>query len=139
MLSKGLAVAVIILFLGVTVQPAIADFINGEDFKLSRLGYKNYFNCKIRTSDAIDGRVLLFPGFSLSFMGGANVKIAFGILIAYDYVAGCIHFNNDKYKGDFNYAIIFLFNGFFKNYFYKPWPVIDINGTAKFARVCYNI
>jgi hypothetical protein len=114
------------------------NFINDESNNITSVAYKNYFNCKIRTSGAMDGRVLLFPGLLFSIGDGANVKRSSGTLIAFDYLAGSIYFDNDEYRGDFRYAVVFWFNGYIHNYFEGPWKIFDINGTALIARVSYN-
>jgi hypothetical protein len=48
-----------------------------------------------------------------------------------------VYFNNDKYLANWSYAYVFWFSGYFSNYFDKAYPVFEIDGTAKFARVYY--
>jgi len=123
-----------------SVFSANATFISEEKSNLIRIAHKNYFNCKINTSkDSIDCRAILFPGLVRSIMYGAKVIRTFGILIADSYYAGHISFDNDKNMGDWIYALVISFNGYFHNYFYRAFPVFDIKGTAKFALVCYSI
>lgn len=119
-LYKTLVFGVIVLFFGIVIQPAFANSINKEENKLTSTGFKNYFNCKIRTSEAFDGRALIFPGLLISFLRSANVKIAFGKLVAYEHEAESIYFDKDEYGSKFRYAFVFCFNGYFVNYFYKP-------------------
>jgi len=137
LVKKILVVGIIFLFLVVGSQPENATNINEEKNKLTGIFHKNYFFCKIRTSDPIDGRDILIPGFSFFPRGGVNVKRAFRILVAYKHYGGSIYFNNDEYSSNFKYAFIFWFNGYFKNYWYKTWQIFDINGIAIFARVCH--
>jgi hypothetical protein len=133
-------ISIILLIPLQSVFSANATFINKEKENLTRFVHKNYFKCKINTSkESVDGRALFFPGLLRSVMYGANVIRAFGILIADSYYAGHISFNNDKYYGDWIYALVISFNGNFHNYFYKAFPVFDMEGTAKFARVCYRL
>ena len=134
-----LVISLILAILFQSVFSANATIIYEEKDNLTRIAYKNYFNCTIKTSrDSFDGRAILFPGLLISFMGGVNVKRASGILVTYLDQFGEITFNNDEYGGNFNYAFIFSFNGYFRNWVYKAWRIFDINGTVKFARVCYN-
>jgi hypothetical protein len=122
-----------------SVFSANAKFISEEKENLTGIAHKIYFKCKINTSkESVDGRAILFPGLVRSIGYGAKVIRAFGILIADSYLAGHISFNNDKYYGDWRYALVFLFNGYFHNYFDKAFRVFDMKGTAKFAIVCYR-
>ena len=135
-----LSIVIISMILLIPLQSvfsANATNINEEKNKSAGIFHKNYFFCKIRTSDPIDGRAILIPGFSFFPMGGVNVKRAFGILIAFEHFGGSIYFNNDEYSSNFKYAFILWFNGYFKNYWYKTWKIFDIDGIAVFARVCH--
>jgi hypothetical protein len=123
-----------------SVYSANATFISKVKQDLTRIAHKVYFNCKINTSkESVDGRAELFPGLIRSIGYGAKVIRAFGILIADSYLAGHISLNTDKYYGDWIYALVFSFNGYFHNYFYKAFRVFDMTGTAKFALIFYRI
>jgi len=114
-----------------------------EDRKDIEIKYKDYSNCRIRTKDGeVDGKAFLFPGFIYSWPGsdsnGVDVEKAIGVLIGdgSDWT-NHIYFNDDQYYMNWKKAYIISFNGFFYNYFYSPWRVFEIDGTAKFVRLYY--
>ena len=116
-------------------------FLDEEKDKLTGvITHKDYFNCNIKTSkEGVDGDAYLFPGFFISIFGlGANVNRGCGVLIALQYIAGHINFNNDSYYGNWKIAFVFGFNGDFENYSEKAYRLFDMNGTAKFVRVYYS-
>jgi hypothetical protein len=162
--KKELVVGIIILFVGVSVLSSVSskDISISDDRKIKNikeneafdnkinydtlieplpndLKYKDYKNCRIKTSeDAVDGDAYLFPGFLKALMGVANVKRACGVLIALQYITGHINFDNDTYYGNWNKAFIFWFNGNFEIYSEKAYRVFELDGTAKFVRVYYE-
>jgi hypothetical protein len=108
------------------------------------LKYKDYKDCSIRAKEGVDGKAFLFPGFFSSWpesdSNGIDVERAFGILIRVHVICPCygIYFNNDYYYSNWTKAYVFSFTGYFYNYFYGPWRIFEIDGTAKFVRVYYS-
>ncbi len=112
-----------------------ANFINQKNCTVLENNYKDYRNCIIKTSEeAVDGRAYLFPGYLFP----RNVKRAFGVLFAGEYIAGNISFNGDKYYYNWETAYIFSFNGYIHNHYDGHWEVFDMDGIAKFVRVYYS-
>ena len=154
--KNSLVIVVILLFIGVAVQPSIATVqpekidvkpknylfqtIDDEKEILRGINVKDYKNCKIRSEDG-DGRAILIPGYISSFLqpgtSGVTVKRAFGILFGDECVGHPIYFNDDSYCGNWTRAYVFSFNGYFSNYWDRTWRAFKIDGTAKFVRVYY--
>jgi hypothetical protein len=136
-------ISLILIFIFQSILSANAIFINDDKSKLQEKNYKDYWNCTIKAIEGVEGKAFLFPRFFSSWPGsdsaGVDVNRAFGILIR-DYEP-CplygIYFNNDYYYTNWTKAFVFSFTGDFYNYFYGPWRLFEINGTAKFVRI-YN-
>jgi hypothetical protein len=135
-ICKGLAVAVIILFLGVGIQPAIAVTDKEQNIKtdISNENIKIYKLARIKTTETTGGSAFCFPGLirSLTLIGA----ILFHSFVVYDddYWEGWyLTINGDRVSRGQGY--IFGFTGRITNWYgglgFKPdYCAFDLDGIA---------
>jgi hypothetical protein len=158
MICKGLAVAVILLFIGLGVQPVIGQpnvknqlsslneeieniIINQNPDFSGSLKRKVYLGCQVEVNpDGFPGIVLLFPSILRTmFHSDELLFIIMNSGIILPGVGGPLYLENDIYK-EFLFVNIIGFTGYFKviSVFPKIPPKFYLNGTALYVVIYYK-